>query len=99
MTSQKKASGYMREVPEPEADPEPMLYMLDKWGKLEEALKDDAEILAVAFPEVLGDTYTELIINLGKLASSGKRLAITNPSPWLVHTRDFDLPISESDGT
>ena len=37
----------------------------------------------MAFPEVLGDHFTELVINLGKIAESGKRLQIIGPSPFL----------------
>ncbi len=37
----------------------------------------------MAFPEVLGDHFTELIVNLGKIAESGKRLQIVGASPFL----------------
>ncbi len=37
----------------------------------------------MAFPEVLGDHFTELVVNLGKIAESGKRLQIIGPSPFL----------------
>lgn len=40
-------------------------------------------VVAVAFPEVLGDHFTELVVNLGKIAESGKRLQIVGPSPFL----------------
>ena len=58
----KKAVLYAREVPEPEPDPERFIYLLDKWDGLEKALGADADVLVVSFPEVLGDTYTELVI-------------------------------------
>lgn len=74
---------YARDVPPPESDPSPVIYFMDKWDDLDEALEADADVIAVAFPEVLGDTYTEVVVNLGKLASSGKRLLIAHPSPWL----------------
>ena len=51
----------------------------------------EADVIAVAFPEVLGDHYSELIINLGKLASSGKALMISKPSPFMVQQRKVDL--------
>ena len=73
----KKAVVYARQVPEPEPDPERFIYLLDKWDGLEKALGADADVLVVAFPEVLGDTYTELVINLGRIAASGKSLGIT----------------------
>ena len=69
---------YAREVAPTEPDPEPSLYLIDKWDGLEKALESDAEVVAVAFPEVLGDHFTELIVNLGKIAESGKRLQIIN---------------------
>ena len=40
-------------------------------------------MVAIAFPEVLGDQFTELIVNLGKIADSGKSLRIIKPSPFL----------------
>ncbi len=40
-------------------------------------------VVAVAFPEVLGDHFTELVVNLGKIAESGKSLQIMGPSPFL----------------
>ena len=74
---------YAREVAPTEPDPEPSLYLPDKWDGLEKALASDVEIVAVAFPEVLGDHFTELVINLGKIAESGKRLQILGPSLFL----------------
>ncbi len=80
---------YAREVPEPEPDPERFIYLLDKWDGL--SLGADADVLVVAFPEVLGDTYTELVINLGRIAASGKSLGITKGSPWLLKGGEMDL--------
>ena len=74
---------YAREVASTEPDPEPSLYLIDKWDGLEKALESDVEVVAVAFPEVLGDHFTELVVNLGKIAESGKRLQIMRPSPFL----------------
>lgn len=51
-----------------------MLYLPDRGDGLEDALASDREVVAVAFPEVLGGHFTELVINLGKIAESGKRL-------------------------
>ena len=87
----KKAVLYAREVPEPEPDPERFIYILDKWDGLEKALGADADVLVVSFPEVLGDTYTELVINLGRIAESGKSLGITKGSPWLLKGGEMDL--------
>ena len=74
---------YAREVAPTEPDTEPSLYLQDKWDELEKALGSDAEVVAVAFPEVLGDHFTELVVNLGKIAESGKKLQIVGPSPFL----------------
>ena len=77
---------------------ESILYLPDKWGGFDEALKADADVIAVAFPEVLGDHYSELIINLGKLANSGKTLMISKPSPFLVITDEVDLDDATGSG-
>ncbi len=82
---------YAREVAPTEPDPEPSLYLPDKWDGLEKALESDADVVAIAFPEVLGDHFTELIVNLGKIAESGKRLQIVKPSPFLKMQEIVDL--------
>ena len=51
--------------------------------ELERLLESDPEVVAVAFPEVFGDHFTELIVNLGNIAESGKRLQVVGPSPFL----------------
>ena len=45
----------------------------------------------VAYPEVLGDHFTELIVNLGKIAERGKRLQIVKSSPFLRMQELVDL--------
>ena len=90
MVEKKAAVIFAREVPNVTED-EPILYLLDKWGDFDEALQADADVIAVAFPEVLGDHYAELIINLGKLADSGKALMISKPSPFMVQQRQVAL--------
>ncbi len=82
---------YAREVAATEPDPEPSLYLPGKWEGLEEALESEADIVAVAFPEVLGDHFTELVVNLGRIAESGKRLQIIKPSPFLKMQQLVDL--------
>ena len=74
---------YAREVAPTEPDPEPSQYLQDKWDELEKALESDAEAVAMAFPEALGDHFTELVVNVGKIAESGKRLQIIGPSPFV----------------
>lgn len=56
--------------------PTEFFYDEEKWGKFNQALRVGADELLVAFPEVLGDTYAELLINLSKIAKSGKALRI-----------------------
>ena len=55
-----------------------------KWEKFKDSLDNEAEVLIIAFPEVLGDTLDEMVINLGLLATSGKMLVITDPSPSIT---------------
>ena len=57
----------------------------DKWEgfyTMLETAKDKADLLVVAFPEVLGDTYEELVANLSAMASHGLRLAIVPPEDY-----------------
>ena len=54
----------------------------DKWGRFYEMLQEaqgKAGVLLVCTPEVLGDTYEELVANLSAMASFGLRLAIVPP--------------------
>ena len=62
MVKKKAAVIFARDVANVTED-ERVLYLLDKWGDFDEALQADADVIAVAFPEVLGDHYSELIIN------------------------------------
>lgn len=82
---------YAREVTPTESDPEPSLYLTDKWDGLEKALESDAEVVAIPFPEALGDHYTELIISMEKIAEGGKRLQVVGPSPFLKMQDIVDL--------
>ena len=54
-----------------------------KWGKLYEALadamKNKVESVIVHSPEVLGDTYEELVTNLSAIASHGMKLLVLPP--------------------
>ena len=48
-----------------------------KFAGLIKVLKeDDAEVIVVNSPDVLGDTHAELIESLSRIAESGKQLAI-----------------------
>ncbi len=50
----------------------------DFYRMLQES-KGKAQLLVVAFPEVLGDTYEELVANLSAIASHGLQLVIVPP--------------------
>jgi anaerobic glycerol-3-phosphate dehydrogenase len=53
-----------------------------KFDKLvQSARKDQAEAVIVALPQVLGDSYDELLVNLNKLALANLLLAIVPPPP------------------
>ena len=82
---------YAREVAPTEPDPEPSLYLIDKWDGLERALGSDAEVVAVAFPEVLGDHFTELVVNLGKIAESAQQATHHEAQPVLDDAGDSGI--------
>jgi len=82
---------YSRELPTVDPDPEPFLYQISKWEAFEEALSSDADAIVVAFPETLGDSYTEIIVNLSKLASAEKALVIAGSSVSLEESETLDL--------
>lgn len=95
MNQKKRVVGYSRTVARPESEPEQTLYRLEKWEALDRALEEDAEALVIAFPEVLGDNYTEIIVNLGKVSASGKELAVIKPSPFMHVAGFIDVPKEE----
>ena len=47
----------------------------------EEAATGAFDLVIVAFPEVLGDNYTELVSNLSRAAAAGLLIAIAEVSP------------------
>jgi hypothetical protein len=54
----------------------------DKWSRFYEMLQESqgkADVVLVCAPEVLGDTYEELVANLSAMASFGLHLAIVPP--------------------
>lgn len=51
----------------------------------EEATTGAFEMVIVAFPEVLGDNYTELVSNLSRAAAVGLLIAIAGVSPPARH--------------
>ncbi len=67
-----KVCVFMREYPK--VDDRNFWVDADKWAPLQDFLKENkgkAEIVAVACPEVLGDTYRELVVNLAAIAKAG----------------------------
>ena len=89
---QKKGAIYIREIPGglPEVRD---VYFEDKWRGLDERLKDpEVAALYVMYPDVLGDSHVELLVNLSKIARRGIMLRIAEPSPLL---KEFGRPENE----
>lgn len=79
----KKAVIYVREIPKglPEVRG---VYFEDKWRGFDERLSyPGTEAIYVMYPDVLGDTHVELLVNLSKIARRGIMLRIAEPSPFL----------------
>lgn len=51
----------------------------------EEATTGAFDMVIVAFPEVLGDNYTELVSNLSRAAAAGLPIAVAGLSPPASH--------------
>ena len=84
MSNQKRVAIYTRQVPPFRIGEVLDLYNEDKWtqfDRLIEQSKGKVDAMAVAFPEILGDSYLELMVNLSKLASAGLEVMIKDPSP------------------
>ena len=72
---------YARDIPQglPEIKD---LYLAEKWSHLDEVISlPGVEAIYVAFPDVLGDSHVELLVNLSKIAALGLELHIGRPSP------------------
>ncbi len=79
----KKAAIYVREIPGglPEVKD---IYFEDKWRDFDERLSHpDTEAIYVMYPDVLGDSHVELLVNLSKIAKRGIALHMVEPSPSL----------------
>ena len=48
---------------------------------LANAAAEEIEVVAIAYPNVLGDNYEELIENLARIADAGLELAIAGRTP------------------
>jgi len=73
---QKKAAIYVREIPGglPEVRD---VYFEDKWRGFDERLSHpEIEAIYVMYPDVLGDSHVELLVNLSKIARRGIMLRI-----------------------
>jgi hypothetical protein len=82
-TMRMKAAGYKRNFKETES-----LGYEEKFSDLfdicEQAESGGYEAIAVAYPEVLGDTEEELIRNMSIIAEAGLVLIVTQKSPRIV---------------
>ena len=81
--SKKKALIYARELPIYPPDETLGIYYEEKWAHFDELLArstSDANLLLVTRPEILGDDYLELLVNLSKVAKAGLKLIIAEPS-------------------
>jgi len=59
---------------------------------LDEAKKGGCEVLCVAFPEVFGNNYMDVISLLSLIAEYGLHIAIVGKSPFLVKwTENFPI--------
>ena len=71
------------------------IYCADKWASFDKFLeqcKSDVNMIVVAFPEVLGDDYLELLVNLSKLAKAGLGLMIAAPAKTIRVSDILDIP-------
>lgn len=95
MAKKPKAAVFVREVPLYPPEEVLGLYYCEKWAKFDELLercKGEVDILIVAFPEVLGDDYLELLVNLSKVAKAGLRLSIAKPARSIQVKEIMHLP-------
>ena len=79
----KKAAIYARELPIYPGEEILGIYYEEKWANFDALLnrcQGDAEILCVACPEILGDDYLELLVNLSKIAKAGLALRVAEPA-------------------
>jgi len=91
----KKALIYARELPIYPGDEVLGVYYEEKWHSFDELLnrsEGDAETIYVMCPEVLGDDYLELLVNLSKIAKAGLALMIADPAKTIKVKEILDLP-------
>jgi hypothetical protein len=81
MSKREKAAIYARDLPIYPENEVLGVYYEDKWSRLIGLLdRGDVDTLYVGCPEVLGDDYLELLVNLSKIAAAGVKLRIGRPS-------------------
>jgi len=79
----KKGAVYIRSLPIYPGEEVLGVYYEEKWEEFDELLakcKGDVEVLLVPCPEMLGDDYLELLVNLSKIASAGLSVMIADPA-------------------
>lgn len=80
--TQKKAAIFVREIPSLTEIKD--VYLEDKWRAFDEQLSHpEIEAIFVMFPDVLGDSHVELLVNLSKIAKKGLALYMAKSSPFL----------------
>lgn len=92
---EKKAAIYARELPVYPGDEVLGIYYEEKFHSFDELLgrcKDDTDMICVASPEVLGDDYLELLVNLSKIAKAGLALKVALPSKTVKVKEILDSP-------
>lgn len=83
MPKKKRAALYARELPLYKPDEVLGIYYEEKWRNFTDLInrcKGDTDVLMVTCPEILGDDYLELIVNLSKIAEAGMKVWIGFPS-------------------
>ena len=91
----KKAAIYARDLPIYPGDEVLGIYYEEKWRNFDELLnhcKDDADLIIVDCPEILGDDYLELLVNLSKIAKAGLHLLFARPARTIKVKEILDLP-------
>lgn len=91
----KKAAIYARELPIYPGDETLGLYYEEKWANFDLLLNGcqrDVSTLLVACPEILGDDYLELLVNLSKIAKAGLALRIVEPARTIKVKEILDIP-------
>lgn len=75
-----KAAQYTRDIDD--SRQQPYEHKFASFHELcEEATTGAFEVVIVAYPEVLGDNYEELVSNLSRAAAAGLLIAIADVSP------------------